>query len=161
MSILNAYYTICYIYSEYFYLGYIRLLFVILLFDITFCCLFNGSTPARRGRTRGMDTYGFHPSCESPRFLLTSACQRTETIAERQSGYSSVGAHSVRPFLYLYAVPDSVLLHIRVSSTQARHKVNCPKGKRESPGGYPCRATRLRGGHGRHLRMLCNGNYLP
>ena len=21
------------------------------------------------------------------------------------------------------------------------HKVNCPKGKRESPGGYPCRAT--------------------
>ena len=27
-------------------------------------------------------------------------------------------------------------------STQARHKVNCPKGKRRSSGGYPCRATR-------------------
>ena len=27
-------------------------------------------------------------------------------------------------------------------STQARHKVNCPKGKRGSPGGYPCCATR-------------------
>ena len=40
------------------------------------------------------------------------------------------------------------------SSTQARHKVNCPKGKRGSPGGYPCRATRLLGGHGRHLRVL-------
>ena len=39
-------------------------------------------------------------------------------------------------------------------STQARHKVNCPKGKRGSPGGYPCRATRLLGGHGRHLRVL-------
>ena len=29
-----------------------------------------------------------------------------------------------------------------VYSTQARHKVNCPKGKRGSSGGYPCRATR-------------------
>ena len=29
-------------------------------------------------------------------------------------------------------------------SPQARHKVNCPKGKRGSPGGWQCRATRLR-----------------
>ena len=29
-------------------------------------------------------------------------------------------------------------------SPQARHKVNCPKGKRGSPGGYQCRATRKR-----------------
>ena len=28
-------------------------------------------------------------------------------------------------------------------STVGRDKVNCPKGKRRSPGGYPCRATRL------------------
>ena len=28
-------------------------------------------------------------------------------------------------------------------STQARHKLNCPKGKRGSPGGYTCRATRF------------------
>ena len=29
-----------------------------------------------------------------------------------------------------------------VSSPQARHKVNCPKGKRGSPGGYQCRTIR-------------------
>ena len=29
-------------------------------------------------------------------------------------------------------------------SPQARHKVNCPKGKRGSPGGYQCRAIRKR-----------------
>ena len=27
-------------------------------------------------------------------------------------------------------------------STVGRDKVNCPKGKRRSSGGYPCRATR-------------------
>ena len=36
-----------------------------------------GAVPTARG-TRGVDTYGFHPSCESPRFLLASACHRTE-----------------------------------------------------------------------------------
>ena len=38
-----------------------------------------------------------------------------------------------------------------VCSTQAQHKVNCPKGKRRSPGGYPCCATRWSGVCGRHL----------
>ena len=38
-------------------------------------------------------------------------------------------------------------------STQARHKVNCPKGKRGSPGGYPCRATRWLGYSARQLRI--------
>ena len=33
---------------------------------------------------------------------------------ERQRIFSSVGAHSVRPCLCLYAVSDSLLLHIRV-----------------------------------------------
>ena len=66
-----------------------------------------------RGRIRGMDTYGFHPSYESPRFLLASAYQRTETIKERQRIFTTVGADQcVRPFLYLYAMPDSLLLHI-------------------------------------------------
>ena len=38
-------------------------------------------------------------------------------------------------------------------STQARHKVNCPKGKRGSPEGYPCRATRWLGYSARQLRI--------
>ena len=38
-------------------------------------------------------------------------------------------------------------------STQARHKVNCPKGKRGSPGGYPCRATRWLGYSAQQLRI--------
>ena len=33
---------------------------------------------------------GFHPSYESPRFLLASACQRTETIRVRQRIFTSV-----------------------------------------------------------------------
>ena len=30
---------------------------------------------------------------------------------ERQRFFSTVGEHSVLPFLYLYAVPDTLLLH--------------------------------------------------
>ena len=56
---------------------------------------------------------GFHPSCESPRFLLASACQRAETVGERQRIFSTVGEHSVLPCLDLFAVSDSVLLRIR------------------------------------------------
>ena len=37
-------------------------------------------------------------------------------------------------------------------SPQARHKVNCLKGKRGSPGGYSCRAIRRYGDDGQHLR---------
>ena len=37
-------------------------------------------------------------------------------------------------------------------SPQARHKVNCLKGKRGSPGGYSCRAIRRYGDGGQHLR---------
>ena len=55
---------------------------------------------------------------------------------ERQSGYRSVD------FVKYSQFTDSVLLHRRLSLRRARHKVNCPKGKRGSPGGYPCRAIR-------------------
>ena len=54
-------------------------------------------------------------------------------IGERQRIFSTVGEHSVLPFLYLYAVSDTLLLHIRATLRWVRHKVNCPKGKRGSP----------------------------
>ena len=70
---------------------------------------------AARAHKRG-GHQGFHPSYESPRFLLASAYQRTETIKERQRIFTTVGADQcVRPFLYLYAMPDSLLLHMRFS----------------------------------------------
>ena len=56
---------------------------------------------------------GFHPF--EFRFLLRyhgEIC-RTETIGERQRIFSSVGAHSVRPFPYLFSMPDTLLLHMR------------------------------------------------
>ena len=46
------------------------------------------------------------------------------------------------PYPDIFAVPDTVLLHIRFTLRRARHKVNCPKGKRGSPGGYQCRTIR-------------------
>ena len=73
---------------------------------------------------------------------------------ERQSVYSTVGEHSVLPFLDISAVLGYLTATHAVSSSQAQHKVNCPKGKRRSPGGYPCCATRWSGGYGRHLRII-------
>ena len=56
---------------------------------------------------------GFHPF--ESRFLLGwhGEILRTETIKERQRIFSSVGAAIGRPFPHLYAMPDSLLLHIR------------------------------------------------
>ena len=42
-------------------------------------------------------------------------------IGERQRIFSTVGEHSVLPFLYLFAVSDTVLLHIRLSPRRGRH----------------------------------------
>ena len=50
----------------------------------------------------------------------------------------------LRVFLHLFAVHRQLTATQAVKSTPARHKVNCPKGKRGSPGGHPCRATFLR-----------------
>ena len=78
------------------------------------CRLRTAGTCADAARAHKRDGHqGFHPSCESPRFLLASACQRAETVGERQRIFSTVGEHSVLPCLDLFAVSDSVLLRIR------------------------------------------------
>ena len=64
----------------------------------------------------------FPPSCESPLSLGGHGGDgRTETIKERQRIFSTVWEHSVLPFLYLFAVSDTVLLHIRLSPRRGRH----------------------------------------
>ena len=64
----------------------------------------------------------FPPSCESPLSLGGHGGDgRTETIKERQRIFSTVGEHSVLPFLYLFAVSDTVLLHIWFTLRRARH----------------------------------------
>ena len=64
----------------------------------------------------------FPPSCESPLSLGGHGGDgRTETIKERQRIFSTVGEHSVLPFLYLFAVSDTVLLHIWFPLRRARH----------------------------------------
>ena len=50
----------------------------------------------------------------------------------------------MRVFLHLFAVHRQLTATQAVKSTPAQHKVNCPKGKRGSPGGHPYRATFLR-----------------
>ena len=57
---------------------------------------------------------------------------------ERQRILSTVGAHSVRPFLYLYAVSDTILLHI--SATPRRRDIPVSRNS----------FTRY---YGRHLRI--------
>ena len=84
------------------------------LYQAENCALRSAGTCADAERAHKRDGHqGFHPSCESPRFLLASACQRAETMGERQRIFSTVGEHSVLPCLDLFAVSDSVLLRIR------------------------------------------------
>ena len=74
---------------------------------------------------------GFYPL--NSHFLLggSGADCRHVTAAKR----STAEDFFFRVFRNLFAVPDTVLLHIRFTLRRARHKVNCPKGKRGSPGG--------------------------
>ena len=60
---------------------------------------------------------------------------------ERQRILSTVGAHNVRPFLYLYAVSDFVLLHRRVHLRRRDITVS---------------RNSLVGGCGRHLQATIN-----
>ena len=58
---------------------------------------------------------GFHPLVNHP--FPKIVWRRPETgdrfeNGERQRIFSSVGAHRVRPLLNLYAMPDTLLLHI-------------------------------------------------
>ena len=86
-----------------------------------------------------VDTCGFHPLVYLP-FPLEGLAQtrdrRPLRKRERQSGYSYMTFSAFSQFT------DTVLLHRRVSLRWARHKVNCPKGKRRSPVGYQCRTIR-------------------
>ena len=71
-----------------------------------------------------VDTYGFYPL--NSRFPLFPSLAQTETgdrfeIGERQRIFSTVGEHSVLPFLYLFAVSDSVLLHRSAILRWVRH----------------------------------------
>ena len=73
-----------------------------------------GTAYPRRGGKR-VDTCGFYPlDARFPLFLSPAQTRDRRPLreGERQRIFSSAGAHSVRPFLYLYAMPDTVLLHI-------------------------------------------------
>ena len=64
-----------------------------------------------------VDTYGFYPlNSRFPLFPNPAQTRDRRPLrkGERQRILSTVGAHNVRPFLYLYAVSDFVLLHRRV-----------------------------------------------
>ena len=83
-----------------------------------------GSSPYPRRGGKRVDTYGFYPlDSRFPLFLnLTQTRDRRPLRnGERQRSFSTVGAHSVRPFLYLYAVSDTILLHI--SATPRRRDI--------------------------------------
>ena len=83
---------------------------------------------------------GFYPL--NSHFLLGGSGADCRHVTAAKWG-TAVGLPQ-RVFLRLFAVhrQRTAATHT-VYSTQARHKVNCPKGKRRSPEGYPCRATRL------------------
>ena len=67
---------------------------------------------------------GFYP-LNSHFLLFLSLAQtgdrRPLRKGERQRIFSTVGEHSVLPCRNLYAVPDTVLLHIRATLRRARH----------------------------------------
>ena len=78
-----------------------------------------------------------YPLANLPFSLGHGGNGREDTAAKRST---AVGLPQ-RVFLRLFASHRQRTATQAVFSTQARHKVNCPKGKRESPGGYPCRTT--------------------
>ena len=65
-----------------------------------------------------VDTYGFYPLNSRLPLLLSLAQTRDRRPlrnGERQRIFSTAGEHSVLPFLYLFAVSDTLLLHMRLS----------------------------------------------
>ena len=68
-----------------------------------------------RGWGKRVETVGVYPlNSRFPLFLSLTQTRDRRPLreGERQKIFSTAGAHSVRPFLYLYAMPDTVLLHI-------------------------------------------------
>ena len=85
----------------------------------------SGELPSADGRRfavptavgKRVDTCGFYPlNSRFPLFPNPAQTRDRRPLrkGERQRILSTVGAHNVRPFLYLYAVSDFVLLHRRV-----------------------------------------------
>ena len=92
-----------------------------------------GRLPRPRLGQRGRDTCGFPSSLNSYLSLGDSTAKIGEAGPLRNRG-TAVGL-PLRVFLRLFAVHRQRTATQTVESTQARHKVNCPKGKRGSPGG--------------------------
>ena len=76
-----------------------------------------GSAPTRRGHKR-VDTCGFHPLVNHP-FPLDSLAQIADMWPLRNRGTAE--GFFFRIFLNLFAVSDTVLLHIRFTLRRARH----------------------------------------
>ena len=71
------------------------------------------AAPAAAGKRA--DTCGFYPlNSRFPLFLNPAQTRDRRPLreGERQRIFSAAGAHSVCPFLYLYAMSATVLLHI-------------------------------------------------
>ena len=88
-----------------------------------------GMLPLRAaGAQEGRQPAVFHPLVNHPfsrKGLGADGRLRKHEKGERQSGYRSVGARIARPFLYLFAVPDTVLLHRRL--TPRRRGIPVPR----------------------------------
>ena len=131
-----------------------------------FCTGFPGDFRLRSERNcadaarahKRVDTCGFHPLVYLP-FPLEGLAQTRDRRPLRNGG-TAVGL-PLRVFREIFAVHRYLTATHIGYSPQARHKVNCPKGKRRSPEGYPCRATRLSGYYGRHLRISPIHQLLP
>ena len=84
-----------------------------------------------------VDTCGFHPLVNHPFLGGSDADYRHVTAAKRGTAedFSTVGEHSVLPYPDIFAVPDTVLLHIRFTLRRARHKGELPKGQERVPWG--------------------------
>ena len=90
-----------------------------------------GSSPYPRRRGKRVDTYCFYTlDSRFPLFLNLAQTRDRRPLRkeERQSGYCCVS------FVKYSQFTDSLLLHMRVTLRWVRHKVNCPQGKRRSPG---------------------------
>ena len=98
-----------------------------------------------RREQKGMDTHGFPSSLNSYlSFRGHGGNGREETAPKRRTAVGLPwrrGAQCAPISLPIRSVRYPTATHIGYS-TQARHKVNGPKGKRRYSGVYPCHATR-------------------
>ncbi len=92
----------------------------------------SGELPSADGRRfavptavgKRVDTCGFYPlNSRFPLFLSLAQTRDRRPLENRGTAedFSTVGEHSVLPCPELSAVPDTILLHRRFTSAQARH----------------------------------------